>query len=120
MWVRSVTGILLLFAAATFSGCVYKPPTPPPPPPTPAVLTITTTYLPVAYMGKPYEIILTASGGTPPYTWTLVSSSIAGTTLTPTGVLSLTPQSTSPGTIEVKVTDSKNSVSAFNLTIGDL
>ena len=82
MWVRSGTGILLLFVAATFSGCVYKPPTPPPP--TPAVLTITTTYLPVAYMGKPYEIILTASGGSLPYTWTLVSSSIAGTTLTAT------------------------------------
>jgi hypothetical protein len=38
-------------------------------------LTITTTSLPSATTGVPYEAQLTAGGGNPPYTWKLVSGS---------------------------------------------
>lgn len=53
---------------------------------------------------------LTPVGGTSPYTWTLVSSPVAGTTLSPTGTLAVpfTQYGTFP--IGVKVTDSSNNV----------
>jgi len=113
-----MVGIILLFAAVALAGCGSKSTTTTPP----AALTITTTAssMPTAYVGQPYQTTVTATGGVPPYSWSLVSSSIAGTTLTPAGVLNLTPQSLVPGSIVVQVTDSAGTQSAFNLQIGDL
>jgi hypothetical protein len=63
-----------LLAALTFLGCgggasVSSPPPPPPPPS--AALAVTTTSLPKAVTGTSYNTKLQASGGNPPYTWSL-------------------------------------------------
>ena len=62
-----------------------------------APLAITTTSLPNGSVGVTYSATLTASGGTPPYTWSISSGSLpAGLTLNPTGGIAGTP--TVPGT----------------------
>jgi hypothetical protein len=53
----------------------------------PSRLTITTTSLPAGTAGQPYSAQLAASGGTPPYTWSIASGplptglTLAGTTI---------------------------------------
>ena len=79
----------------------------------PAPLTVTTTGLPEAYVGVDYSAILTAAGGTTPYSWTLVSGSLpSGMTLSPAGVISgyTTAEGTSSG-FEVEVVDSSSPTS---------
>ncbi len=72
-------------------------------------LTITTPSLPNGPIGAAYSQTLAASGGTPPYTWAILSGSLpAGLSLDPkSGTLSGTP-SGSPATFTftVQVTDS--------------
>jgi len=69
--------------------------------------TITTSSLPsgtvsVAYSAPP----LTASGGTGPYTWSLIAGPPPGLTLSPAGVLSGTPtQAGSFNNVQIRVTD---------------
>jgi hypothetical protein len=60
---------------------------------TPAPLVLTTTDLPSATQGVSYSATLTASGGTPPYNWSITAGSLpAGLTLNPsTGLISGTP-----------------------------
>jgi hypothetical protein len=62
---------------------------------------------------------LTAAGGVPPYSWTLVSSNVPKTSITTGGVLTLTPQyATLPGSedyIVVTVTDSASTQLALKL-----
>ena len=62
-----------------------------------STIAITTSSLPDGVIGNPYSQTLAASGGTPPYTWSIASGSLpAGITLDPkTGTLSGTP--TGPG-----------------------
>jgi len=70
---------------------------------------ITTTSLPAGTVGSPYSANLNAQGGTPPYTWSVIASSLpAGLTLnSATGAITGTP--TGAGTsFTVKVTDSSN------------
>src|SRR5689334_4342766 len=55
--------------------------------------TITTTQLPAAQVNLPYNATLNATGGTPPYTWSIV----AGAGALPPG-LSLSPSGTISGT----------------------
>ena len=53
---------------------------------------ISTGSLPVATSGAPYSATLVGSGGTTPYTWSVVSGALpAGLTLDPDGVISGTP-----------------------------
>jgi hypothetical protein len=63
------------------------------PPPT-AGLTITTTALPAATVGKPYRATLAASGGTGPATWSVIQGRLpSGLTLHPsTGTITGTPR----------------------------
>ena len=84
-------------------------------------LQITTTSLPqgvinVAYSGT---AVLTAIGGTPPYSWSIsVGSLPAGLTLnTNTGQISGTPTSTGTFTFTAKVTDSTSATATANLSI---
>jgi hypothetical protein len=58
-----------------------------------AALTVTTTSLPGAQIGKPYSATLAATGGTPPLTWSITAGSLpAGLSLTPaSGVIAGTP-----------------------------
>lgn len=62
-------------------------------------LTITTGLLPAGSVANVYSQTLTVTGGTGPYTWSLVSGFVPGLTLSPAGVLSGTP--TEAGTFPI-------------------
>ncbi len=60
-------------------------------PPPPPALTITTTSLPGGTVGQPYSQPVTATGGAPPYSWSVISGSLPpGLTLSTTGTPSAT------------------------------
>jgi hypothetical protein len=84
--------------------------------PAPAV---TTTSLPSGTAGTAYSQTLAASGGTPPYTWSLTTGSLPpGLTLdTSTGTISGTP--ITPGTYNftAQATDANNTTASKPLTI---
>jgi outer membrane protein assembly factor BamB len=77
-------------------------------------VTITTTSLPNAVIGQPYSQTLTATGGTPPYSWSLASGKLPpGLSLTPSsGTVSGTPTNPGNNKFTVRVTDSTGSQSA--------
>ena len=82
-----------------------------------ATLTITTASIPNAPIGVSYIGILTASGGNPPYTWTLDSGTLPpGLTVTSSGLITGTPAATSTGsyTFTVRVTDTPVTGAAAN------
>jgi hypothetical protein len=73
----------------------------------PATLTITSTSLGAAQTGSSYGTTLSASGGSPGYTWTVSSGSLpAGLTLSSTGAITGTPTTTQTASFTVTVTDS--------------
>jgi hypothetical protein len=85
-------------------------------------ITVTSTSLPAGATQAPYSQTLTATGGTPPYAWSVTAGSLPnGLTLqVPTGALAGTPTVTGVFTFTVTVTDA-NSVTAqkqFTLSIG--
>jgi hypothetical protein len=73
-----------------------------------APLTITTASLPSGQTGVPYSVGLTATGGTTPYGWALISGTLpVGLTLnTQTGQIGGTPTASGTSTLTFKVTDS--------------
>jgi kumamolisin len=74
-----------------------------------ATLTIATASLPNGQTGVPYSAVLTAAGGTTPYTWSLTSGTLpAGLTLNPqSGLIAGTPAVSLTNTpLTFKVTDS--------------
>jgi hypothetical protein len=75
-----------------------------------STLTIATgSPLPTAVIKVAYNHTLTATGGVPPYTWSLHSGTLpAGITLTAAGVLSGTPTTPTTASITVKLTDATN------------
>jgi hypothetical protein len=78
----------------------------------PAKLAITTTSpLTAGTVGTAYSLTLAATGGTTPYTWSVVSPGTgalpAGLTLSSAGVLSGTPTAAGTSTFTVAVTDSE-------------
>lgn len=81
-------------------------------------LTITTTSpLPAATVGVSYTEPFGASGGTPPYTWS-VSAQPGWLSMSAAGVLSGTPPSTAiTSTFTVKVTDSNNNTASPMFTL---
>ena len=72
----------------------------------PGGVTITTTQLPVGVKNTAYSATLAASGGNPPYTWSIASGTLpAGLTLaSSTGVISGTPTATGLSTVTVRAT----------------
>ncbi|HEY1496391.1 MAG TPA: putative Ig domain-containing protein [Candidatus Solibacter sp.] len=85
-------------------------------------LTITTTSLPTAMVGVQYSTALTATGGTPPYSWSIVSGRLpGGFTFDSTGVIGGAAQFTDPANVMFRVTDSsspaKSVTASFNLDI---
>ncbi|HUB79023.1 MAG TPA: Ig domain-containing protein [Bryobacteraceae bacterium] len=88
-----------------------------------AGLQITTSVsLPKGTAGAAYSTTVLASGGQPPYTWSIVSGALpGGLSLDPTtGVISGTPVSTGSFTFTVAVTDSQkySATAAMSISIG--
>src|SRR6266851_4224447 len=73
-----------------------------------APLTITSTAsLPSATVGSPYNFSATATGGVPPYTWSVPTGSLtSGLTLSAAGILSGTPTTAGSSTPSLLVSDS--------------
>jgi hypothetical protein len=82
-----------------------------------------TSPLPPATIGLPYSQTLTASGGTPPYVWSMVSGAPPnGIALSSAGTLSGTPTQSGTVTFTVMVTDStatgaQAATDSFDLTV---
>jgi hypothetical protein len=75
--------------------------------PMPPVLS--TTSLPAATVGTNYSQSLSATAGTPPYSWSIVSGALPpGVNLAPGGALSGTPTTAGTYDFAAKVTDSSN------------
>ena len=94
----SGTGIANQVATQTLSITITNPP-----------LTISTNSpLPNAMQGQSYTTTLVATGGTTPYTWSVLTGSLpSGLTLNPnTGVISGTPTTTGVSTFTIEVQDS--------------
>ena len=74
----------------------------------PPALTVTTSLLPGATEKAPYSQVLGASGGVPPYTWSITAGALpAGLRLNPaTGGLEGTPSTAGTSTFTVQVADS--------------
>lgn len=94
-------------------------PAPPSPPPTPAIA-VTTTALPDGRVGQSYAATLAASGGKPPYQWSLTGGSLpSGLTLAAsTGELAGTPANDANHlSLTFKVTDSSTSAGTASVTL---
>jgi hypothetical protein len=93
------------------------------PPPPPASLLISTTSIPAATAGTFYTATLAATGGTPPFSWSVASGLPLGVTVNAsTGVLSGTPANGGTFPFTAKVTDVGSPVQsdtqALTLTVG--
>ncbi|MFA6490187.1 MAG: Ig domain-containing protein, partial [Candidatus Micrarchaeia archaeon] len=71
-------------------------------------LVVTTPSLPDGTVGMPYSYALSASGGTPPYSWALVQGGalFAGLSINSSGQVLGTPINSGVGLVTVRVTDS--------------
>ncbi len=74
----------------------------------PATLVVTTTSLPSGTLGQPYTASLAASGGTPPFGWTLINNTALppGLALSSGGQITGTPTVAGTSTFNVQITDS--------------
>src|SRR4029434_1761146 len=71
-------------------------------------VTITTSSLPGGRVGSSYAATIAATGGTPPYKWSVVSGSVpSGLSLSSSGDLSGTPQTAGTFTFTVQVADNR-------------
>ena len=85
----------------------------------PNLITITTPLtLPSGSPGVFYSQTLTASGGSPPYAWSLTSGALpSGLTLANSGAITGTPTSAGTLTFTARVTDSASSSATQNFTL---
>ena len=84
-----------------------------------APLTIdTTTPLPAGEVGRFYSLLLAASGGHPPYTWSLAGGTLpAGLALRADGLISGTPTVAGTSRFDVQVRDSHGDIAAMRLDL---
>ena len=79
---------------------------------------MTTTTVPNGVVGTPYSSTVSAVGGTPPYSWSVVSGSLPpGLALSSTGTISGTPTAAGSFTFTVEATDSVGATATQALTI---
>jgi len=85
----------------------------------PTALTVTTTTLPAAEVNAAYSQTFVATGGTAPYTWSLVTGTLpVGVALNATtGALSGTPTATGTSAITVRATDSSSNTATAALSL---
>jgi predicted small secreted protein len=85
----------------------------------PPPLLITTTSLPTAALGQTYTLQLQASGGVPPYTWSIIDGALPSylTLDSPTGLISGTPTEMGTFSFTVQVTDSSQPQNSARLMI---
>src|SRR5215472_15695442 len=96
-WLSVTWAQLIPWAAWSWSSLSSRGPT----------LTIVTDHLPRGVVDQPYSVTLTASGGTPPYSWSLASQHPSGwlTLGSTTGVLSGTPHAAGIEEVRIEVKD---------------
>ncbi|MCZ6689044.1 MAG: putative Ig domain-containing protein [Planctomycetota bacterium] len=81
-------------------------------------VTITTTSLPPVTEGTPYSETLMASGGLPPYSWTLTGGSLPGNLLLATnGAITGTPGTVGRFPFDVQVADTQGPPSTSNASL---
>jgi len=81
-------------------------------------LSVTTGVLPVGMLGAAYSQSLAATGGTPPYTWSLLSGALpGGLTLSAGGAISGTAGAAGTFPFTVKVTDSAAFIATKQLSV---
>ncbi len=91
----------------------FAPASTPVPPAGPAPIAITTSSLPGGSVGAAYSASLQASGGTPPYSWSVVSGQLpSGISLSTSGVLSGTPTVAGSSYFSIMAKDSASSPQA--------
>ncbi len=79
---------------------------------------VTQSPLPAGTVGTPYSQALVATGGTPPYTWSLSFGSLPpGLTLSPSGSITGTPSATGTYLVTVQVVDSASVTMSVTLGI---
>ncbi|CAB3809919.1 hypothetical protein LMG28614_07165 [Paraburkholderia ultramafica] len=89
-----------------------------PPFPVPHVVCATAGALPVAKLGTPYSVSLTAMGGSGPYTWDLIKGALPpGIAFQPSGVLSGTPNKQGSFAFRLQVVDSATKMAADDFTL---
>lgn len=82
-------------------------------------LDIMTTSLPNAAVGEFYTTTLTATGGLPPYTWSVSSGSLPpGLSLSSSGVISGTPTTAGTFNFTIQVTDSSMGMAFLHVVMG--
>ncbi len=80
--------------------------------------TITTASLPASDVGATYSQTLAATGGTPPYTWTVTAGSLpTGITLSSAGLLSSSSITGTTSTFTIKATDSAGGSDSQSYTL---
>jgi hypothetical protein len=77
----------------------------------------TTSPLPTAFEGMPYNATINASSGTPPYTWSVTGQPSWLTINASTGVLSGTPSAAGTTSVNVTVTDSATPALSFSANL---
>ena len=80
-------------------------------------LSISTSSLPVGTAGQQYSAVLTASGGTAPYTWSAAGQLPPGLAMFSSGIISGTPASGGNYSFNVTVTDSRGNAATKQLSI---
>ncbi len=81
-------------------------------------LAISTTSLTNGTVGVPYSGSITATGGVPPYTWSIISGTLpAGLTLAANGVITGTPTTQESQTFTVQASDSQTPASTASASL---